>query len=228
MAIRRKSGLEQLISDIHAHSINHHTREIYLHSYLGDEDEEAGVDYRMSIKFIKNLHALDAQSKDNILVHMHTPGGSWADGMAMYDAIRFCGSSVTILAYAYASSMSGILLQGADKRILMPNCEVMIHHGSISLENNSIAVKSAIDVNEKYCKQMLKIFAKRAIIGTYFTEKGFSEEKIVKFIDKKIKEKGDWYLCAEEALYYGFADGILGEKGFESLLKIRNKRKTKF
>lgn len=222
---KKVTSIEQLISDVHNHNINNQSRELYLHGHIDSYDEEPGVDYRMSTSFIKNIHLLQSQSFKNILVHMHTIGGSWHDGMAMFNSMRFSKCPITILAYAQASSMSGVVLQAADKRILTPDCELMIHHGSISLDDNTMAVKSAVDQNEKYCKRMLQIFAQRAILGKYFKDRNFGIKKTMSFIDSKIRQSSDWYLSAEEAVYYGFSDGILGDKGFESLSKIRSGRK---
>lgn len=222
---RKKTELEQLISDIHGHNINHHTREIYVHGAYSEE--EPGVDFRMGTTFVKNMHILDSQKVANILIHMHTIGGDWDHGMAMFWAIRFAKSPVTILAHSHASSMSGILLQAADNRVIMPDCNFMIHHGSIYVNDDSIAVKSAVDVNNRLCKRMLHIFARRAILGRYFKERDQNEEQIMRFMDRKIKDKRDWFLTAEEAVDFGFADGIFGEKGYEDLRKIRINRKCK-
>ena len=44
------------IAHIHDYGINLNTREVYLHSHISDsEDEEPGVDYRMSVRFEKNM-----------------------------------------------------------------------------------------------------------------------------------------------------------------------------
>lgn len=221
------TAIEQLISDVHTHNINNHSRELYLHGHVDIYDEEPGVDYRMATTFIKNLHILESQNHQNILVHMHTIGGSWSDGMAIYNSIRLSKCAITIMAYAQASSMSGIVLQAADKRVLMPDCELMIHHGSVSVEDNTMAVKSVVDQNEKNCKRMLEVFAQRAISGKYFTDRKYSLRKIMNFIDGKIRQTSDWYLTAEEAIYYGFADGIYGEKGFDNSSRIRSGKKKK-
>jgi ATP-dependent Clp protease protease subunit len=223
---KRNVSAEQLISEIHEHHINHLNREIYLHGYM-DAPEEPGVDYRMATSFIKNMHILEQQSSQNILVHMHTIGGVWSDGMAIFNSIRLSKSPVTIIGYAQASSMSGIVFQAADKRILMPDCEMMIHHGSIALDDNTVAVKSAVDQNEKSCKRMLEIFAEKAIMGKYFQDRKYSLRKTITFIDAKIKQTSDWYLMPDEAVYYGLADGIFGEKGFETYAKIRSGKKKK-
>lgn len=225
--VKKKEAVEQLLHDVHNHHLNHHSRESYLHGYFGEFEDEPGVEYRMAATFIKNMHILESQNSQNILVHMHTLGGNWSDGMAIYDTIRSLKSSVTILTYAQASSMSGIILQAADKRVLMPDCEFMIHHGSISVEDNSMAVKSAVDRNERSCRRMLQIFAQRALTGKFFAERNYKIKKIMSFIDSKIKQYSDWYLSADEAVYYGFADGVLGQKGFETIAKIKKVRKNK-
>jgi ATP-dependent protease ClpP protease subunit len=225
--IAKKSvSVEQLISEIHNHHINHLNREVYLHGYM-DADEEPGVEYRMATSFVKNLHILESQSSKTVLVHMHTIGGSWSDGMAIFNAIRAAKSPVTIVGYAQASSMSGIVFQAADKRVLMPDCEMMIHHGSISVDDNTMAAKSAIDQNERNCQRMLEIFAERAVSGKYFKDRKFSLKRTATFIDQKIKQHGDWYLMPEEAVYYGLADGILGNKGFETMAKVKSAKKIK-
>lgn len=232
MSIRKKSELEQLITDVHGHHINYHNREIYLHSsyssWWDDDNGEAGVEYRMATTFVKNLHILLNQSCSPILVHMHSIGGEWNDGMAIFNSVRFAPAPVTFVSYSQASSMTGVILQCADKRILTSDCEFMIHHGSIGISATSPAAKSAIDVNERYCKRMLQIFARRALKSSkFFKEKKYTEEKIATFIDRKLKDKTDWYLTAEEAVYYGFADGILGAKGFETSERLRCDTKFK-
>ena len=224
-----KDSLQNLIHDIHTFSINAPSRQIYLHSIYGQsaDDEEPGIEYRLSTTFIKNLHVLDSVSSENILVFCHSVGGIWSDGMAAFDAIRAARSPVTIMTYAQASSMSGILLQAADKRIMSPSCEFMMHFGSINVHDNSLAAKSAVDANERYSKQMLKIFATRAISGRFFKNRGYTYSQTVAYINRKLRDKSDWYLSAEEAVDYGFADGILGEKGFETMEKIRIGKKFK-
>lgn len=215
---------DQIISEIHDYQINPASREIYMHSHL-DAEEDPGVEYRMAVTFVKNLHMLDFKGPGNILVHMHTNGGDWSDGMAIFNAIRFSRCSVTMLAYAQASSMGGVVLQAADKRVLMPDCELMVHHGSVTVDENTVAAKSAIDQNERFCRRMLHIFGERAVNGQYFKERKYTLRKTINFIDAKIRQVGDWFLNAEEAVYYGFADGVMGSKGFENIKKIRMGKK---
>jgi ATP-dependent protease ClpP protease subunit len=49
----------------------------------------------------------------------------------------------------------------------------------------------------------------------------------MEFFKKKLEQKVDWWLTAEEAVYYGFADGVFGQPGYETLNKIRMGKKVK-
>ena len=141
---------ENDISYLHDHNIDIQNREIYLHSYLCEAEEEGGVDYRSAVKFEKNLRYLNLLSLEPILVHMHLPGGDWQDCLGMFDAIRASKAKVIILAYAKAESSSSVLLQAADVRVLMPNTNVMIHYGSFSMDaEHSKAAAAGIEWTEK-------------------------------------------------------------------------------
>lgn len=222
-----RNELEQLINEVHNHNINYKDREIYLHGAYSSSDGEPGVEFQMATTFIKNLHVLSNQGEGSILVHMHTIGGEWGDGMGMFHAIRFSKSPIIMLAYAQASSMSGIVLQAADRRILMPDCDFMIHHGSVFIDNNSTVAKSMVDCNERLCKRMLDIFAKRARKAPYFEEREWTDKQIAAFFNRKLQQNSDWYMSAEEAIDYGLADGILGQKNYETMDKIKTFKKYK-
>jgi ATP-dependent protease ClpP protease subunit len=69
---------------------------------------------------------------------------------------------------------------------------------------------------------MLQIFAERGINGAYFKKrKSSTVESAYRFFDKKLKEKIDWFLDAEEAVFYGLADGILGSKEYPDVEALR-------
>jgi ATP-dependent protease ClpP protease subunit len=224
---KKKEQAEQTLYDLHNYHCNIHTREIFLHGHYNDH-EDPGVEYRMATTFEKNMRLLDQQDKTNILVHMHTCGGEWNDGMAMFNMIELSCSPVTILVYSWARSMSSIIPQAADLRILMPDADFMIHYGWYGEDNQWTAAMSAMEYGKKTEERMLRIYAKRCINGIYFQNlKSVTEEKVMQYLDKKMKEHVDWWMCAEEAVYLGFCDGILGQGKFKTIESIRIKRKMK-
>lgn len=211
----------ELVNHIHNYDLNLANREIYLHSHYSSIDEESGIEYRMATQFVKNLHILEFDGKENILIHLQSPGGDWVHGMAMFDSIKSANSPVSILAYGEVSSMSSILLQAADWRVMMPSCEFMVHRGFLSLEGVATTVQSNAAWNKKTDTAMLEVYASRAVNGPFFRQRNMNLTRTATFIDQKIRKLGDWNLNAEEAVFYGLADGVFGQPGFESIEKIR-------
>jgi ATP-dependent protease ClpP protease subunit len=148
--------------------------------------------------------------RSKITLHMQIDGGCWQNGLAMFDAIRLAKSQTTILAYAQASSMSGVILQAADKRIMMPNTHFMLHYGSMSAGGTAQAASEAVRFNDRENEKMLNIFAERAIEGNFFKSKRWGVKRVTEYLDREMKARSDWYLTAEEAVEMGFADGIYG------------------
>ena len=147
---------------------------------------------------------------------MNTVGGVWEDGMSIHNAIQTSPSFITIIAYAHARSMSSIILQAADKRVLMPDAVFMTHYGTLGFDGECVAAISASDFTKKINKRMLHIYAAKCVNGQFFKEKEYNETKVRKYLDRKMKDKGDWWMDAEEAIYYGFADEIA-----EDIMKLK-------
>lgn len=207
--------------DIHNYNIDVENREIYLHSYFDTEDE-SGVDYRSAIVFEKNLRYLNTLSLEPILVHMHLPGGDWQDCLGIYDNIKNSKSPICIVAYAKVESSSTVLLQAADLRILSMNTNFLIHYGSISVDNEHKAALSMVQWSENESQKMIDIFAERCMNSKISQTKKWKKMMAKKHIITQLATKRDWILNAEEAVDYGFADGILGTKKFPNIEYIKN------
>lgn len=207
----KKIDPDSVVYDLHEYGVNLEARDIYLHKYVHTESEttdDAGIDYRMAVGFIKNLQLLDRQSHKPITIHMQSRGGDWNDGIAIYDAIVACKSPITIIAYAHARSMTSIILQAADKRILTPNCDVIIHYGWLTFsEDRAIPVIAQVEHEKRLNERMLEIFAKRCKVGEHFQD--ITKKGIIAIIANRLKDRVDWIMTAKEAISYGFADEIL-------------------
>ena len=216
-----KSDLDTFMYNLHEYGISPGSREIYLHSqhWCTEYDEEAFIDYIAATRFEKNLNFLNEQNDSSILIHQHTVGGMWNDGIAIYDAIKASPSYVTILAYAHARSMSSVTMQAADNRVLMPHTDFMVHHGWLSISDAETGAVTEAMWAQKSEAVMLGIYAERCKGSKFFKKKG--KREIMAYIDKKIHEHQHWYMTASEAVFYGFADGVFGSKGFESMEAIR-------
>lgn len=209
------------LSDVHTFNVDVINREIYLHSHI-DSNEESGVDYRSAVVFEKNLRFLNLLSMDPIIVHMHIPGGDWQDCLGIYDNIKTSKSAICIVAYAKVESSSSVILQAADLRIISGNTNFLIHYGSIYLDDEHKAALSSIQWSEKESEKMIDIFAEKCMNSRIYKEKNWKKMMARKHIVSQLATKRDWILSSEEAVDYGFADGILGTKKYPNIDYIKN------
>ena len=218
-----KKTTSELIHDVHNFSLNIDTREIFLNSHVADCEEESGVDWRMATKFNKNIRLITTGigAEQPILIHMHTVGGNWEDGLAIYDIIKSCTNThITILAYAHARSMSSIIFQAADTRIFMPNSIWLMHMGDMGFDGQAQSFEAEAEWAKKDHDRMLDIYTESAY-GSIAYE-GKSKKQIKNFIDKGLRLKQEWYMSARDAIEHGYADAVFGDPGHESMEAIKN------
>ena len=197
------------LGEIHNYGVDIKDREIYLHSVKDGGEDDPGVDYRMAINFVKNVRYLDSLNNNEIRINMQSIGGSWQAGMTIYDAISACKSYITIVAYGQAESMSGVILQAADKRLMSPSTHFMAHFGSTDCSGEYLSSQNWAELDKSNLELMLDIFAAKCFkAGKFFKERKYNISKTKSYIKRKMKN-GDWYLSSSEAVYYGFTDGIV-------------------
>lgn len=222
--VSQLSNSDQELNDLHNFGIHTKSREVYLHSSF-ESEEESGVEFRSAIMFEKNIRYLNQLSNEPILVHMHLPGGIWEDCMAIYDTIISSKAKIYMLAYGKVESASSIIFQAPSYRILMPNTHLLIHYGSLSIDNEHKAVMSSVQWSEKQSEKMIDIFTNRCLKSPIASGKNWKKFIVKKHIMGQLANKSDWILDADEAVHYGFADGVLGDRKFPDIDKIKSKKK---
>jgi len=195
-------------------------------AYSDDEDadrSEPGVEYQMSTRLIKNLQILSEIDRERvILLHMKTDGGDWMEGMAIYDAIRLVPNRVVILNYTHARSMSSIMFQAADRRIMMPHSHFMFHEGSLAVGGTVKGTISTIEWSKRDTLDMINIYVDRMKERGKFCRR--SQESIREMLQMQMDKKEDVYLTARETIEWGLADGIF-DGDWEGLRKRISKKK---
>jgi len=202
---------EDLIYHMQEYDIDLLSNHIYLMGVDRGYDmtgiEEPGIEFVIAKRFIKNINiCMRTNAGRPIIIHMKTSGGFWEEGMAIYDAIKSCPSKVTILNYTHARSMSSIIFQAADKRVMMPHSNFMFHDGSYAIEGTMKQVRSALEFDNKNDNIMMDIYIeKMKEKGIY---KGATPQKIKKFLRDQMDKKEEVYLNAEDTVKMGLADEI--------------------
>lgn len=147
----------------------------------------------------EKIAELSQHSNEPICVVLSTEGGSVYDAFAMYDIIK--SSPVPIWTYGLGCVMSAgtLVLSSGHKRLLYPNCWLMDHEANFpEVSQKSSELKSAIEHNDALTERLYELYAKNT---------GNSIDKLKEDFTRKTV-----YFSAEEAVLYGFADGIVGSK----------------
>lgn len=211
----KKQPQEDSISDVHSVNIDVENRIIYLQEKEDSSSETSGVDFRMVQNFFKNINILQNISLEPITIYMQTIGGCWYSGMGIYDAVKMSKCKVTIVGYAQICSMGTVIMQAADRRVLMPSCIFMCHYGISGNGGDYLSAQNYAQVEKQQALQMVDIYSERCFkTGQYFKDREDPLSKVKAYIKRKLKD-GDWYLSAEQAVEYGFADHV-----FSKSLKI--------
>lgn len=194
------------IGEIHNYGIDVKNREIYI-SEFDDSGESAGVDHRMLQMFIKNMNILTNINKDPITIHMQTVGGCWYSGMGIYDAIKNCKCKTKFVGYGQLCSMGTVIVQAATLRLMTPHSAFMVHWGSSEISGHYLSSQNLAVFEKAAAQQMVDIYAEKCHkTGDFFKDSEYSLSKVKAYIKRKLNN-GDWYMSAEDAVYYGFLDG---------------------
>ena len=212
----RKALLEStMLDDIHHYRVNRQTFSIYLggdpniQSYADDENhQEPGVDYHMADRFDLNLSLLSDIDPDRpILVQLASCGGNWTEGMQIFGAIVTCPNPVTVIATKWARSMSSLIPLAADLFLLRPPARYMFHHGTVGYGGLSgEEFDTFAEEHDLSRKTMLDIYVTR--LRSQGAYKNLSPEEIREMLKDKMRRKVDVWLDANEAIRWGFADGL--------------------
>jgi ATP-dependent protease ClpP protease subunit len=97
----------------------------------------------------------------------------------------------------------------------------MVHDGDTSVVGTHKQAQSQVSFEKAMKVQMMDIYSSVCVNGDFFCEE-YSEDDVKNFIEEKLEKKEDWWMSADEAVEYGFADGTLGTPGFETILDIKN------
>jgi len=188
------------VEKFHSDNLYIPTRTIYFggtgFDYENTEDE---VNCRTIAQFVKNLHILEHKDSKPISVLLNTPGGSWEDGMAVYDLMKKLKSTVTIIGMGKLYSMGSIIFQGADKRILMENTSIMIHDGNDGFIGDAKSFERWAENSKTVRNSMYKIY--------YSQIKNKKPRITLKDIEDMCSH--DTIFTAKEAVKIGLADRIM-------------------
>ncbi len=200
------TNVRDSVSEVHSYNLDVKNRHIYI-SEFDDSGESAGVDHRMLQNFIKNINLLSLTNKEPITIHMQTVGGCWYSGMGIYDAIKNCKCKTTFIGYGQLCSMGTVIIQAANKRLITPNSTFMVHWGSSEISGYYLSSQNLARFEKSAGNKMVEIYSEKCLKGKFFKDQEYSLSKTKAYIKRKLNG-GDWYMESQEAIEYGFVDGL--------------------
>ncbi|MBS1552350.1 MAG: ATP-dependent Clp protease proteolytic subunit [Bacteroidetes bacterium] len=155
------------------------------------------IDDMVANSVIAQLLFLDNEdSKKDIKLYIHSPGGMVSAGLAIYDTMQHVKSPVSTICVGIAASMGAVLLAAGakGKRYVLPNAEVMLHQiMSGGIEGQASEIEISAHHILKLKKRMNEILSAAT---------GQKIQKIEQDTDR------DFYLSADEAKAYGLVDHV--------------------
>lgn len=104
------------------------------------------IDTPKAIEFIAAFRALDNEDGP-IHIIICSEGGGIEDGYVIYDTIMAARNKTITEAYGRLYSMAVMVFQAGDKRLVAPQCEVMIHNVLVALEGD-VSTKDISKLNK--------------------------------------------------------------------------------
>jgi len=213
MPSHKKPDLEEL-DHWHANRLLPSTFEVYVGTdpayemAEAGEAVEAGVEHFMADRLERNLAYLARlDPKRPVLVHLASAGGDWYAGMQMFSALLYAPNPITVLGSRHCRSMTSLIPLAADKFIMRPPTQYMIHHGMLALEVLAgEQFDTEVEEAAKFRKQMLDIYACR--LQERGPLAGRTVEEIHKDLNVRMRNKVDVYWSTPAAQRFGWCDEV--------------------
>lgn len=140
---------------------------------------------------------LDSMAGQEVLVRVNSPGGSFYDGLAIYNALAAHSGKVQVHVLALAASAASVLIMAADEILMGEAAQIMIHEASaVSIGNKRQMAEAAA-----YLGAVDEI-----MVGIYAGRTGQTEAEIAAMIE------AETFMSPKVAIDKKFADGMMVEK----------------
>lgn len=130
-----------------------------------------------------------------VVLHINSPGGSVADGTAIYNMLKADPRPVTVIVDGVAASIASVVAMAGDTIQMPGNTFMMIHDPGVIMAGNFADFRHAADTLDKMGEAMALTYAERT---------GLDLEEI------RAMMLAETWMGAAEAVSLGFADEVMG------------------
>ncbi len=129
-------------------------------------------------------------------VHIQSAGGNFWDGLAIYNMLDLHAAYKTVYIVGLAASAAHVIAMAGNKIVMPANSYMMAHRSRAGIWSNAEEHRKLADLLDRVDASMVNIYTKRT---------GLDAETVI----DQMKE--DFWMTAEEAVGFGYADEIAEE-----------------
>lgn len=161
---------------------------------FADVYDYLGLDYIAPSVIKQELSDADG---DDVELEINSPGGYVDAGSEIYTAIKEYSGNVTAKITGQACSAASFLALAADKVLMSPTAQMMIHRAATVAEGNTDDFASAYQALDSIDQSLVNVYADKT---------GLDKQEIYQMMSKTT------WLNAQQALDKGFVDEIMFDK----------------
>lgn len=175
---------------------------------IPNNSQEAYDYFGMEATSAKSIAEALPEDGSDVVIEVNSNGGLVTVGSDIYTALKNYSGHVTVEVTGMAASACSVAIMGADKVVISPTAQIMIHKALLNLvSGNSDDFESAANA--------LKA-SDRGIINAYKAKTGLSEDELLELM------KNETYMSADEAVEKGFADEVMTFDEQQAVASIGN------
>ncbi|EPV8232244.1 ClpP-like prohead protease/major capsid protein fusion protein [Escherichia coli] len=174
--------------------------------YIYDEIGFWGVTAR---QFVSDLNALG--NINHINLHINSPGGDVFEGIAIFNALKNHGASITVYVDGVAASMASVIAMAGDPIIMPENAFMMIHKPWGVSGGDANDMRDYADLLDKVEGVLLPAYAQKT---------GKTTDEIAAML------ADETWMSGAECLAHGFADQVT--PAVKAMACIQSKRTEEF
>jgi ATP-dependent protease ClpP protease subunit len=181
------SALAKWKPEIHAAATEDEAT-INIYDGIGESWDGTG----MTAKIVSSI--LRKNAGKDVTVNLNSPGGSFFEGLAIYNMLREYEGDVHVRVVGLAASAASVIAMAGDTIKVAESGFLMIHNSWSLALGNKHDMAEAAETLTKFDEAMIKVYTKRT---------GISEKKIVAMLDDET------WIMGEQAVEQGFATALL-------------------
>ena len=165
--------------------------EVWVYGEIGDDGWLGGIGAK---EFADQVNGLDVEE---LAVHINSPGGDWADGVAMHTTLVRHPAKVTVTVDGLAASAASFVAMAGDEIEIAKGAFMMIHNPWTIAMGDARELRAAAENLDKITDSVVRMYVDRT---------GQDKQNVVDLLNEET------WLNAEDAVELGFATSIMDQE----------------